>query len=184
MVGENHERLQVLLAVALLSIMIGGTIDLVMDRPESWLSFHVIFETLMIAGAMVLATTLWLGWWRSAQSVEELRRSLEERKEERDAWRASAEHALEGMGRAIDQQFEAWGLTRAEREVALLLLKGHSHKAVAKHTGRSPQTVRQHAAAVYRKGDLSGRAELSAFFLEDLMLPDEDRHASEEPAGR
>ena len=49
----------------------------------------------MIAGAAVMATTLWLGWWRSARSVEELRRSLEERKEERDAWRTSAEHALE-----------------------------------------------------------------------------------------
>jgi hypothetical protein len=32
--------------------------------------------------------------------------------------------------------------------------------------------VRQHAAAVYKKGELSGRAELSAFFLEDLMLPE------------
>jgi hypothetical protein len=32
--------------------------------------------------------------------------------------------------------------------------------------------VRQHAAAVYKKGDLRGRAELSAFFLEDLMLPE------------
>jgi hypothetical protein len=32
-------------------------------------------------------------------------------------------------------------------------------------------TVRQHAVAVYRKSGLAGRAELSAFFLEDLLLP-------------
>ncbi|MGD8280614.1 MAG: helix-turn-helix transcriptional regulator [Gemmatimonadota bacterium] len=170
--GENQEQLRAILAIALVSIVVGGTIDLMMDQPESWLTFHVFFETLMIAGAMVMATMLWLGWWRSARSVEELRQSLAERKEERDAWRSSAEQALEGMGRAIDGQFEIWGLTGAEREVALLLLKGHSHKAIAKHTGRSPQTVRQHAAAVYKKGDLRGRAELSAFFLEDLMLPE------------
>ena len=169
--GENQEHLRLILAIALVSIMVGGTIDLMMDQPESWLTFHVFFETLMIAGAMVMATTLWLGWSRSARSVEELRQSLAERKEERDAWRSSAEQALEGMGRAIDSQFDLWGLTRAEREIALLLLKGYSHKAIAKHTGRSAQTVRQHAAAAYKKGDLSGRAELSAFFLEDLMLP-------------
>jgi len=168
---EHQEKLQFILGLALISIIVAGTVDLIMDDPESWLSFHVFFELLMIAGAAVMATTLWLGWWRSARSVEELRRSLEERKEERDAWRSSAEHALEGMSRAIDQQFETWGLTSAEREVALLLLKGHSHKAIAKHTGRSPQTVRQHAAVVYKKAGLSGRAELSAFFLEDLMLP-------------
>lgn len=169
---HEAERLRLILAVALVSIIVGGSIDLIMDRPQDWLSFHVIFETTMIAGALVMATTLWLGWWRSAQSVEQLRRSLRDREEERDAWRTHAEHALEGMGRAIDRQFDAWDLTPAERDVALLLLKGQSHKGIAKRTGRSPQTVRQHAAAVYRKGGLAGRAELSAFFLEDLMLPE------------
>ena len=168
---ESQEKLRLILVVALASIIVGGTIDLVMDQPQDWLSFHVIFETSMIAGALVMATTLWMGWARSARSVEELRRSLEARREERDAWRSSAEHALEGMGRAIDSQFEIWELTPSERDVALMLLKGYSHKLIAKETDRSPQTVRQHAAAVYRKAGLAGRAELSAFFLEDLMLP-------------
>jgi DNA-binding CsgD family transcriptional regulator len=168
---ENHEYLRVILVVALLSIIVGGTIDLLLDQPQDWLSFHVIFESLMIAGALVMATTLWLGWWRSARSVDELRRTLEARSEERDAWRSSAEHALEGLSRAIDRQFDSWELTPTEREIALFLLKGHSHKAIAKHTERSAQTVRQHAAAIYRKASLSGRAELAAFFLGDLMLP-------------
>jgi DNA-binding CsgD family transcriptional regulator len=174
---ENHEHLRVILVLALLSIIVGGTIDLLLDRPEDWLSFHVIFESVMIACALVMATTLWMGWWRSSQSVEELRRSLEARSKERDAWRSSAEHALAGLSRAIDRQFDLWELTPAEREIALLLLKGHSHKAIAKHTGRSPQTVRQHAAVVYNKAKLSGRAELAAFFLEDLMLPVRERNA-------
>ena len=171
---EDGGRLGVILGVALVSIIVGGTIDLVLDQPQRWLSFHVVFEMTMIAGAMVMATTLWLGWWRTARSVGELRRSLEERRDERDRWKASAEQALEGLGQAIDRQFRDWGLTPAEREVALYLLKGYSHKAVAKHTGRSAQTVRQHAASAYRKANLSGRAELSAFFLEDVMLPFEE----------
>jgi DNA-binding CsgD family transcriptional regulator len=177
---DDQERLRLILVIALLSIIVGGSVDLLMDRPRDWLSFHVVFETLMIAGALVMATTLWLGWWRSVRSIEALRGSLEERRLERDAWRSSAEQALEGLSRAIDHQFDAWELTPAEREVALLLLKGYSHKAVAKHTGRSPQTVRQHAAAAYRKGGLAGRAELSAYFLEDLMLPRPGR--SQHPA--
>ena len=172
---EDHDNLRIILVVALLSIIVGGTIDLLLDEPEDWLSFHVIFESLMIAGALVMATTLWMGWWRSAQSVDQLRRSLEESSVERDAWRSSAVHALEGLSRAIDRQFDLWELTPAEREVALLLLKGHSHKAIAKHTKRSPPTVRQHAAVVYKKAGLSGRAELAAFFLEDLMLPEREQ---------
>ena len=72
----------------------------------------------------------------------------------------------------FDERFTAWGLTPAEREVALLLLKGRSHKQIAFATGRSERTVRQHAVAVYQKSSLSGRAELAAFFLEDILLPE------------
>lgn len=90
---------------------------------------------------------------------------------ERDAWRRSAESVLAGLGQAIDRQFTAWGLTPTEREVALLLLKGYGHKQVAAQTGRGERTVRQHAVAVYQKSGLAGRAELAAFFLQDLMLP-------------
>lgn len=172
---EKGARLRLLLAAALVSIVVGGTIDLLMDRPADWLSFHVVFETAMIVGALLMATTLWLGWWRAERSLVELRRSLEARGAERDRWRASARLALEGLAEAVDAQFGAWGLTPAEREVALLLLKGYSHKQVAQATGRSERTARQHAAAVYEKAGLAGRAELAAFFLEDLMLPDPAR---------
>jgi DNA-binding CsgD family transcriptional regulator len=169
---DEGGRLQLVLVAALFAIVLGGTTDLILDRPESWFSFHVIFETLMIAGALVLATTLWLGWWRAERSARDLRRSLEQRRAERDAWRDSAEQALVGLGEAIDEKLDDWGLTPAEREVALYLLKGYTHKGIARRTNRSHQTVRQHAASVYAKADLSGRAELSAFFLEGLILPE------------
>ena len=170
-------RMRGVLAVALLSIIVGGTADLLMDRPTVWLSFHVVFETLMIAGALVMATTLWLSWWRSEHAAADLRASLAAERGERDEWRATARHALEGLGRAIDAQFEAWRLTPAEREVALLLLKGYGYKQSAALTRRSERTVRQHGGAVYEKAGLAGRAELAAFFLQDLMLPGAERQS-------
>jgi DNA-binding CsgD family transcriptional regulator len=167
----RDSRLTMVLALALGSIVIGGTVDLLLDQPQHWLSFHVIFETLMIAGALLMATTLWLGWWKAERTLEEMRDRLEARKVERDEWRESARKALEGLGEAIQRQFDAWRLTPAEREVALLLLKGYSHKHVATATGRSERTARQHATAVYHKAGLGSRAELAAYFLEDLLLP-------------
>lgn len=172
---ELDSHLRLVLAIALGSIIVGGTADLIMDRPATWLSFHVVFEAVMVAGALVMATTLWLGWWNSAHSVANLRRSLEAQSVERDAWKASAEAALEGLGRAIDSQFKAWRLTPAEREIALMLLKGYGLKEIAALTTRSERTVRQHASVVYEKAGLAGRAELAAYFLKDLMLPTEDR---------
>lgn len=178
-------RLRGILAVALLSIIVGGTADLVMDDPETWLSFHVVFEVTMLAGALLMAMMLWLGWWRSAHAAAALEVRLAEQAVERDRWRASSQEALEGLGRAIDAQFDTWQLTPAEREVALLLLKGYGHKQIAALTGRSERTARQHAGAVYEKAGLGGRAELAAFFLQDLMLPEAKREVlqTSDPVG-
>jgi DNA-binding CsgD family transcriptional regulator len=182
--GANT-RLRGILAVALLSIVVGGTADLVMDAPETWLSFHVLFETMMITGALLMATTLWLGWWRSAHAAAALQVRLAEQVVERDRWQASSREALEGLGRAIDGQFDDWQLTPTEREVALLVLKGYGHKQIAALTGRSERTVRQHAGVVYGKAGLGGRAELSAYFLQDLMLPEAEREVlqASDPVG-
>lgn len=160
-----------MLALLLAGIVLGGTVDLVLDAPADWLSAHVAYEVLLIAGALAASIWLWRGWRRAAESAATLRRSLAERQSERDAWQARARQALEGLGRAVHDQFVGWGLTPAEREVALRLLQGHGHKQIAAATGRSERTVRQHAVAVYRKAGLGGRAELAAFFLADLRLP-------------
>jgi DNA-binding CsgD family transcriptional regulator len=79
-----------------------------------------------------------------------------------------------GLGAAIEKQFERWALSKSEAEVGLLLLKGLSHREIGEVRGVSERTVREQARAVYRKAGLSGRSALSAFFLEDLLLPVED----------
>ncbi|MHB1298154.1 MAG: helix-turn-helix transcriptional regulator [Gemmatimonadaceae bacterium] len=168
---ESGRGLRWLLAGVLLLAIVGGAIDLWLDAPESWLSVHVIYELVLITAAIVTSITLWSGWWRARRSLAETRRVLETQSADLEAWRANARHALEGLGRAMDDRFQAWGLTPAEREVALGLLKGRSHKVIAYESGRSERTVRQHAVAVYQKSGLDGRAELSAFFLEGVMLP-------------
>jgi DNA-binding CsgD family transcriptional regulator len=72
----------------------------------------------------------------------------------------------------MDQQFEAWGMTAAEREVGLLILKGLSHKEIASLRATTEATVRQQAQAIYRKASLPGKTAFSAYFLEDLFTPD------------
>jgi len=166
--------LRALLAFVLLATIVGGGIDLALDAPKSW-SVHVIFELALIIAALASSVFLWHGWWRSTQSLVETRQVLAEHAAERDAWRASAEAALAGLGRAIDERFTVWGLTGAEREIAMLLLKGQSHKQIAFATGRSERTVRQHAAAAYAKAGLDGRATLAAYFLEGVRIPGDGR---------
>lgn len=168
-----------LFTIAILAMVaVGGVTDLVLDNPESWRSLHVLFELLLILFSLASIGVLSLQWRHTRlelagtrRALAATKRSLDERRAERDAWRRSAEGALAGLGQAIDRQFEAWGLTPTEREIALLLLKGYGHKQIAGMTGRGERTVRQHAVSVYQKGGIGGRAELAAFFLQDLMLP-------------
>lgn len=152
-VRARSEDMRIILFLGLVFIVIGGTVDLILDAPKSWLSFHVVFELVMIAGGLVMTTALWLGWWRARQEALQLQRLMAE----------------EG-GSKIERQFAEWQLTPAEKEVAVMLLQGYSHKRIAAVTGRSERTVRQHAVAVYHKAGTTSRAELAAFFLDSLTL--------------
>jgi DNA-binding CsgD family transcriptional regulator len=104
---------------------------------------------------------------------------------ESQQWRDEARGFIDGLGQAIDRQFDRWGLSAAEREVALLLLKGLAHREIAEMRGVGEVTVRQQARSLYRKSGLSGRADLAAFFLEDLLAgsaPEESTKPGHEAA--
>lgn len=179
--GDESRNLRALLVFVLVATITGGAVDLILDAPDRWLSPHVLFELSLIAGAVAMMIVLWRGWAGSHRTLIEAREALAARSAERDEWRASAESHLAGLGRAIDERFTAWGLTPAEREIAMMLLQGRSHKQIAFDTGRSERTVRQHSVVVYQKSGLQGRAELAAFFLGGLLLPP---HPSSPPPAR
>lgn len=159
------------LTALLAAIALFGATDLVLDRPASLFSAHVLFELAFIALCLGGVAYVWRGWLGTRAALAGSQQALRDREVERDRWRDEANRLLAGLGVAIEAQFERWGLTPAEKEVALLLLKGLGHKEAAVVLARSERTVRQHAIAVYRKSGLAGRAELAAFFLEDLLLP-------------
>jgi len=166
-------QLRVVLTLLLGGIAIGGGIDLWMDWPTAPGAFHIAFEVAVLVLSLGGVAFLWGGWIQTRRSLTRTQEASLQLTEDRDAWRQRAEKLLRGLGEEIDTQLRSWHLTPAEREVALLLLKGYGHKEIASLLGRSDRTIRQHAVSVYRKSNLSGRAELSAFFLEDLLLPPE-----------
>jgi DNA-binding CsgD family transcriptional regulator len=150
------------------------TIEFIRGEPLALQTFELLIFTSALAGIA-------FHWW---QTAAERRRSraldlelaaarAEARKWSEDArrWNKEAQAVLHGLGAAIDRQFDRWGLTPAEREVALLQLKGLRHREIAQLRNTSERTVRQQALAVYRKSGLNGRSDLAAFFLEDLLLP-------------
>lgn len=57
-------------------------------------------------------------------------------------------------------------LTPREAEVACLAALGRSNHEIARELGLSPNTVKTHLAAIYRKTELRGRDRLAAFLLQ------------------
>lgn len=152
--------------------------DLMTDLGEGTKAGHVIAEAFLLAvgflGAAFVARLLLQATRRAREAAAQLASVADAlRRTEADArrWRQEARDLIRGLSQAVDEQFERWQLSSAEKEVALLLLKGLSHKEVAQVRKVTEATARQQARSVYRKGGLEGRHDLAAFFLEDLMLP-------------
>ncbi|MGM0557587.1 MAG: helix-turn-helix transcriptional regulator [Myxococcota bacterium] len=174
-----RERTTLAITIAFFVMILVVTIsDLVIDYRAGTTIAHLLIE-----GAISMVAAVGIAFLvarlqtlrRTASDLEgELQASqkeLEETRREAEKWRDETRDILRGLGEAIDRQFERWELTPAEKEVALLLLKGLSHKDIAGVRDVSPHTTRQQAHAVYKKAGVEGRADLAAFFLEDLLLP-------------
>jgi len=69
----------------------------------------------------------------------------------------------------LDERFTHWGLTPAERDVALFAIKGMSTAEIATLRSTSEGTVKAQTNAIYRKAGVTGRPQLLSLFIEDLI---------------
>ncbi|MBO3275984.1 helix-turn-helix transcriptional regulator [Pseudomonas schmalbachii] len=87
---------------------------------------------------------------------------------------ATAQAPLTGLNQHIRAAFMNFGsdrLTEREREIAHLLLRGHSVKSSARVLDISPETVRMHRKHLYTKLEISSQAELFSLFIDWLTQP-------------
>jgi DNA-binding CsgD family transcriptional regulator len=115
-------------------------------------------EYLEIAAAFGLIIGLVLGGMS-------LRRAFRERT-------AAEERLRRASGAFMDllaERFQEWGLTPAEKDVALFAIKGLSTADIAVLRATSEGTVKAQTNAIYRKAGVSGRSQLLSLFIDDLM---------------
>ncbi|MEM8729701.1 MAG: LuxR C-terminal-related transcriptional regulator [Pseudomonadota bacterium] len=105
----------------------------------------------------LLLGTLFSGW--------ELRKSL--RRESR--MQHQIDKASGAFADLLQSQFDVWGLTEAERAVALMGIKGYSISEIASIRETKEGTIKAQNASIYRKAGVSGRVQLLSHFVEDLL---------------
>jgi DNA-binding HTH domain-containing proteins len=69
----------------------------------------------------------------------------------------------------VDEHFVQWGLTAAEADVAMFMVKGLSIAEIAAMRGSTEATVKSHLNAIYRKSGTTGRPDVLALILDALM---------------
>jgi DNA-binding CsgD family transcriptional regulator len=167
-VNATHERYLVVAIAALVVLML---VDMLGELAEGTSVFHVVVEGSAIVAGLVAVGTILRRLRASLRETHGLREQLATSRADAERWAREARNLIDGLSGAIDDQLERWELSAAEKDIALLLLKGLEHKEIAELRGVSETTVRQQARSLYRKASLAGRHELAAFFLEDLLGP-------------
>lgn len=166
---SKQERWVVAGTLLIIFVMVG--VDLLNDSGEGVALWHVLIEGSAGLAALFGLFYLLRGTFSLKRRLDEEQANFSAFKQEAEQWRAESRKYVDGLSKAIDQQLTKWNLTAAEKEVAFLLLKGLGLKEIAEIRKTSEKTARVQSIAVYAKAGLSGRSELAAFFLEDLLVP-------------
>lgn len=168
---SSKERLVILSILGLVFVLV--LMDILGDSKEGVEIWHLLLE-----GSVGLVSLLGIFYllkdsFRTKKELHETDEKFSAYRAESERWRAESKKYIEGLSSAIDDQLSKWGLTSAEKEVAFLLLKGLSLKEIASVRDTTEKTARVQSMAIYSKAGISSRSELSAFFLEDLLIPRE-----------
>ncbi len=173
-VQEN--RIKILTFVILLGTSLFTLVDIILDMSDGVPAEHIIHEIALWAFSMGGAFYQFkiIKWQKNEievfkSKINELDSTNNALKIEQENFQKKISHLTTEFLVNIDQQFNQWVFSRAEKEIALLLIKGLSMKEIADIRGSTESTVRQQASQIYKKSSLNGRMELSAFFLDDLL---------------
>jgi DNA-binding NarL/FixJ family response regulator len=144
-------------------------IDIWIDFREGIALRHILHEGFLFLVASLAALYQGIMLHKEKRKRLNAEQSLILNKESYIQWQKLSKQNAKAIRDAIDFQFENWQLSSSEKDVALLLIKGLSMKEIAGLRGTHEKTVRQQSTSLYKKAQLSGRQELAAFFLEDIL---------------
>lgn len=107
-------------------------------------------------------------------SIVLLRNTLRRVDEVERQMRAASGLFLEVM----EDQFDLWAFSPAERDVALFAIRGYSNHEIAEARGKSEATIKTQLNAVFRKAGVSGRSALVSHFIDILVAQAAPMHRS------
>ncbi|WP_461307988.1 helix-turn-helix transcriptional regulator [Albidovulum sp.] len=142
----------------LLALDVGGEIHVALLHPGAiglGMGLHLIGE---------MAATVGLG-----VAFVLLRAELRRATAEAEADRARLGALRGAFDRLMHDRFEAWGLSAAESDIALLTVRGPRISAIAEARGVREGTVKSQLSTIFRKSGVHTRTEFVALFIDEFL---------------
>ncbi|MFK7745502.1 MAG: helix-turn-helix transcriptional regulator [Roseobacter sp.] len=141
-------------ALAFLSELVGEVTGYYLFS-VSWL-VHEIIALVTFCGFVVGGVLIWRSYQASQKSHEELERLL---------------RSVQGeFFEMLSMQFDRWHLSDAEKDVALLTVKGMTVNEIAELRNTSPGTIKSQNNSIYRKADVKSRTQLLGKIIDRLLV--------------
>lgn len=174
---KYHKQISYLvIAVAslLAFVVIMSLLDVYSDIHHGVVWSHILIEMTIVFCSLLSAILLTYFFYKISDStLNQAKFKLNEANDEIKFWHDENKRLVQGLAANINQQFNRWDLSKSEAEIGFFLIKGFSLKEISEFRSTSERTVREQAGNIYKKANLNNRNELTAFFLEDLLSPQE-----------
>jgi len=167
---KNLQIKDLILILMLLIVIVINTTDFLKDihQGDEWL--HISLEILTVFLSVWGIAMLIRAINSRSNEITALNQKVEKTENDLELSHSKLKEIGREYSKYLHKQFNAWELTPSEKEVALVLLKGLSFKEIAEVRNTKEKTVRQQASTIYRKSNVSGRHEFSAWFFEDMLV--------------
>lgn len=168
---QNLEQKERLILSIIFMIIFGLLVFDVYEDLSSGASFaHVGFEAFILILVILGVVVQWSVYFSQRKNIVDLNFDLGKARVDLNKYKEDTRKFVEGLSEQIDSQLNSWELTKAEKDITFLILKGLSNKEIGEVRRTSEKTVRQQVSSVFQKSNLKTRLELSAYFLEDLLV--------------
>lgn len=161
----NFQSKESVLILVFFTLVVVSGMDLVLDFSEGTDFSHVAQEAVILTLSLLALAWLLFNLRQHAIEIKKLRQELSRTENVSPPAKKYVQEAKTNLSHVISQQLDEWQLSRSEKDVGWLLLKGFSLREISALRDTREKTVRQQASSIYKKAGLNGRHAFSAWFI-------------------
>lgn len=156
------------LIAILLLLMLDLGIDFFAGMPLRTYIFEIALEGTIITTIFFMTRYIWRKFAFEKEERANIEKDLKKTKMIADEWEHKSKALMNEFQGLILRQLDLWGLSKSEKEIALMILQGKSSKEIATYRFTSERTIRNQCRAIYEKTKTSGKIGLITYFFSQL----------------